>query len=124
MFLSEDDFMEKLYSTYYDDDQRNRVASLQRDLAFEILNSGCNVVMDAGFWSFEERKLLREIAKNANAHFELHYMKTPLHILKQRIKIRNIDLAKEFQTKLEDVENAYHKYFQEPVDEEGLVIHI
>lgn len=120
--LSEDDFMEILFNTYYGDEKREAVAKLQRNLAQKLLAQGLDVVMDAGFWGIPERDLLSEVAKNAKAKMELHYMNTSFEILEQRIIARNQNLESQYQTPLTEFEN-WKKSFQVPQKEENAIVH-
>jgi len=64
VFLSEDEWMDKLFGTFYDHDlEREGIAEIQKNLAQKILNSGASVVLDGGYWSKQERDGLRAAAK-------------------------------------------------------------
>lgn len=121
VFLSEDGWMDKLFGTFYDHDrEREIIAELQKDLAQKILSSGSNVVLDGGYWSKPERDGLRDVAKNAKANFELHFMDVDLPILKERAIARNKNLSEEFRTKPDDIERSFYNLFQRPDYEERL----
>ena len=117
--LSEDEFMEKLASTYYNEDLKYKIVNFLKEIATNLLKIGVNVVMDGGYWSKIERDELRNLAKNVNANFELHFLDTPLEILKKRAEARNFGLAEEFQTKIEDIDIAWKK-FEKPLNENAI----
>ena len=123
ILLSEDEWMEALIQSYYNETLRDSIMNLQIKIAEKILLSGINVVMDAGYWGKNQREQLRNMAKNANAKFELHYMKVPLEELTRRAADRNKNLVEEFQTKMKDLEIAFNIQFQEPDDTENFVLH-
>jgi predicted kinase/N-acetylglutamate synthase-like GNAT family acetyltransferase len=121
VFLSEDEWIEKLFGTFYDHDrEREIIAELQKNLAQKILNSGASVVLDGGYWSKQERERLREIAKSVKADFELHFMDVNLSILKKRAIMRNKNLSEEFQTKPDDIEKSFYNLLQRPNYEEHI----
>lgn len=122
ILLSEDEWMEALVQSYYNENLRNRIMDLQVNVAMKILSSGVNVVMDAGYWGKSQRDQLRQMAKFVNAKFELHYMKVPLEELKRRASDRNKGLNEEFQTKMQDLEIAFYK-FQEPDNAEDFILY-
>lgn len=124
ILLSEDEWMEGICKSYYNEDYKERIVEFQKKIAERLLRIGTNVVMDGGYWSKEERDNLRKCAKKANANFELHYMKVLLDELKRRAAERNKSLAEEFQTKMEDLEIAFNAKFQEPDNTENFILHI
>ncbi len=124
ILLSEDEWMKGICKSYYNEDYKERIVEFQKQIAERLLTIGTNVVMDGGYWGKEERDGLRECAKKANANLELHYMKVPLEELKRRAAERNKSLAEEFQTKMEDLEIAFYKQFQEPNNTENFILHI
>lgn len=121
LLLSEDEWMEKICNSYYNEEVKERIVNFQFEFAVKILKAGINVVMDGGYWSKEERDMLRNLAKKASADFKLFYTKASLEELKARALKRNETLAKEFQMKIEDLEFAYNK-FQEPTFEEEFIL--
>ena len=123
ILLSEDEWMEGICKSYYNEDYKERIVEFQKQIAERLLRIGTNVVMDGGYWGKEERDGLRECTKKAYANFELHYMRVPLEELKRRAAERNKSLVEEFQTKMEDLEIAFNAKFQEPDNTENFIVH-
>lgn len=120
--LSEDEWLKDLISMYDNDEMRNNVAGLHRKFASQLLGKGINVVMDGGYYKKEERDLLKNIAKNSGANFELHYLKVDFSILNTRRIERNKNIKKEFHTTEENLKKA-EKLFQEPASDENHILH-
>ncbi len=122
LLISEDEWMEKICNSYYNEEMKERIVNFQFEFAVKLLKLGTNIVMDGGYWSKEERDKLRGIAKAASADFKLFYTKASLQELKQRATERNKNLAPEFKMKIEDLSLAYNR-FQEPlVEEENFIL--
>ena len=113
ILLSEDEWMENICHSYYNEEIKERIVNFQCKVAERLLKIGTSVVMDGGYWSKEERDALACLAENAGATFHLFYIKVPLEELKRRVIERNKVLSSEFQTNIKDLELAYDK-FQEP----------
>ncbi|MFA7244590.1 MAG: AAA family ATPase [Candidatus Magasanikbacteria bacterium] len=63
-------------------------------IAKSILESGVNVILDFGFWSWKERTLFRKRASQLGVDFELYFIDVPLDQLRKQIKIRNKKLPR------------------------------
>jgi predicted kinase len=70
---------------------RGRVESLQWPLALRALRLGCDVVLDWGLWSKEERDLYRTAAREAGARVVLCLLDPPIDELWARLARRNAD---------------------------------
>lgn len=57
--------------------------------AVEIVKVGCNVILDWGFWSREERKMTAEYFGQADVEVEWHYIDIEQSRWKQLIEERN-----------------------------------
>lgn len=57
--------------------------------ASEIVAAGCNVILDWGFWSRDERKQVCEYYKSKYIHYEWHYIDISADDWNQNIRSRN-----------------------------------
>ena len=89
--LSPDEWMKALGFDFYDEAARSRVEGLQWQTTLQLLRSRCDVILENGFWSREERDGLRKAAMDADAEIEVHFMDVPLEELKRRLALRNQD---------------------------------
>ncbi len=67
----------------------DRVNKYLMKKAVEIVNAGCNVILDWGFWTREERKLTAEYFSQANVEVEWHYIDIEQARWQQLIEERN-----------------------------------
>ena len=86
-----DDWMQILAIDLYDEDMRERIESLQWKLAQDLLILGHVVIIEWGTWARSERDALRIEARALGAAVELHFLDTPLDILLDRIRRRNME---------------------------------
>jgi predicted kinase len=120
--LSEDEWIKDLIGKYDHDEIRENIAGLHRKFAARLLSKGINIVMDGGYFSKEERDLLRKVAKDAKSKFELHFMKTDFATINARRIARNKDLESQFWTTEENLKKAV-SYFQAPDQDEKYILH-
>lgn len=52
----------------------NRVNAYLMKKSVELVNIGCNVILDWGFWTFEQRKSVTEYYKSRNITLIWHYI--------------------------------------------------
>jgi len=57
--------------------------------AVELVKVGCNVILDWGFWTFEERKEISEFYKSNGIIYEWHYIDVIDEQWKRNIEERN-----------------------------------
>jgi len=55
----------------------------------EFVKAGCNVILDWGFWSFDERKEISEYFKSNSISYEWHYIDITDEQWKRNIAERN-----------------------------------
>lgn len=68
---------------------RGPIEQLQWDLVRRALERGCNVVLDWGFWSREERDRYRQEARALGARVVLCVLDPPFAELQERLHRRN-----------------------------------
>lgn len=92
VLLTPDVWMERIVGNGFDADRRKAVHAVQLDLAERLLKIGCDVILEFGFFSREERDIARSCASRAGAESELVFLDPPLEELRQRLEVRNADL--------------------------------
>ena len=58
-------------------------------MAENIINTGTNVILDFGLWTYKERRDIRLFFTKRDINIEIHYVNTPLKIIESNIKKRN-----------------------------------
>lgn len=86
-----DDWMMSAGIDLWDAAARDRIESLQLDLALDLLRSGAHVVIEWGVWSRAERDALRAAAHTVGALVELRHLDAPLDELWRRVEARDIE---------------------------------
>lgn len=71
------------------DDYARRTQKYLFDKSLEIIESGCDVILDWGFWQKNDRDFARKFYKSRNIACELHYIDTNDALWKSNIKKRN-----------------------------------
>ncbi len=87
----------------------------------EIVNLGCNVVLDWGFWLSEQRKEVTKYYKDNNIQFEWHYIDINDEQWMKNIATRNelIELGKSDDYFVDEgLYNKVNKLFDIPTREE------
>jgi predicted kinase len=86
-----DEWMDALGINLWDGEARQRIETLQWKMAKEILSFGHDVVIEWGTWARSERDVLRNGARDLGAAVELHFLDTPVDVLFDRIRRRNVE---------------------------------
>lgn len=89
--------------------------------SLEIAAAGNNVVIDLGLWTRLEREDVREFYRKRGAECELHYIKIPDKVWRERIEKRNRDVeAGLVQAYLvdENLQRKFESWFEEPTRDE------
>lgn len=66
-----------------------RVNSYLKKKSVELVNIGCNVILDWGFWTTIERKEVTEYYKSRNINIEWHYIDIDDESWEKNIRERN-----------------------------------
>jgi predicted kinase len=99
------------------DNARNPVEALQWKVAKRALSLGCNVVLDWGFWSQEERNKYRQEAQSLGAKVKTIFLNETVEKLWSRISKRPESLSGTLQITKSDLEQ-WAKMFEIPTEEE------
>lgn len=66
-----------------------KVRTYLYQLAEKIINSGTDVVLDFGLWTHKERQNIRSFFDERSISISIHYVKTPIEIIKKNAEKRN-----------------------------------
>ena len=92
----------------------------------EIVNNGCDVILDWGFWKKEERKQLTQYFQERNISIEWYYVSVDDETWKKNIEMRNKsvkehDDGSSFSLNEEILDRA-NKLFEVPSQDENMII--
>lgn len=121
--LTGDEWMHKLYPGISTPEAetgpcRSRVESLQWEIAIRALKLGCNVVVDWGVWSKEERDICRTRAREVGARVVLCFLDVPIDELWNRLSQRNAELSAGTFDIPREALVRWSDLFQRPTDDE------
>lgn len=71
------------------DARHTKVEELMWEVAVKVLQAGCDVILDFGFWTKSERDEFRRKARALGADAKIHYMDVPNDIIRERLEARN-----------------------------------
>jgi predicted kinase len=118
--LTADEWMLDLYpdeSRPAIDRRRNGVERLQWRLAERLLGIGCNVVVDWGLWTREEREIYRKRARRLGAGVVLAVVEAPLNELVNRTNARQLESVSQLAISEREIQE-WSLEFEHPAPEE------
>lgn len=121
--LTGDEWMHKLYPGISTTEAetgpcRSRVEGLQWSIGLRALALGCNVVVDWGVWSKEERDKCRTEAREVGARVVLCLLDVPVDELWSRLSQRNAHLPDDTFDIPREALLRWSERFQRPTDDE------
>ena len=104
------------------EDYDSKICGLSRDVAFQLVEKGIDVIIDEGFWEKEQRALLRRRIEEIGAEEVLYYLDTPIETIRERVARRSANPTKDsFRISRAMLDN-YLKYWQPPSEDEGYLL--
>lgn len=104
------------------EDYDSKISGLSRDVAFQLVEKGIDVIIDEGFWEKEQRALLRRRIEEIGAEEVLYYLDTPIETIRERVARRNVNPTKDSFKISGDLFDGYLKYWQPPGEDEEYVL--
>jgi predicted kinase len=89
--LCPDEWIDALSLDIWDVGKREKIESLQWQLAQQLLDLDLTVIIEWGTWARRERDALRLRARELGGAVELHYLSAPFEILLDRIQRRGME---------------------------------
>lgn len=100
----------------------HRVCELSRDVAFQLVEKGIDVILDEGFWTREQRVELGKRIHAIGANEVLYYLDTPIEAIRERVVGRNSNLTKDSFKISRSMLDNYLKFWQPPGGDENYVL--
>jgi predicted kinase len=89
------------------------------DAASELLRRDVDVILDDGFFLRENRMRVIELSRGLGATAKIHFLDTPLSVLRARLEARNANLPPYNFWLAPDMLQAFVGLFETPSDDEG-----
>lgn len=89
------------------------------EIAKQIAHCELEVILDLGFTKFEKRELFLALAEEQNIPTQIHYLKAPHSLRKQRVLTRNVEKGETFSFEVSaGMFDFMEGEFQSPRDKE------
>jgi predicted kinase len=116
--LTPDEWMSRIGLDGYDERARAAIEAIQWDLTETLLAAGKDVILEAGFWSKDERQRLRQRAAALGANSKIHFLDVSRDELIRRLTVRNAALPDHsFAVNIADLE-GWITLFEPPTHDE------
>ena len=102
-------------------DWDRRIVALSRGVAFRLVATGIDVILDDGFWAKDERAAMRRRIEAMGADAVRYDLDTPLDTIRARVARRSADPPEDSFRIGGALPDAYLPYWQPPGDDEGYV---
>ncbi len=91
-------------------------------VASEFLRRGTDVILDDGFFLRGHRRQYIDRGRDAGADVKIHFLDTPIHVMRERLVARNANLPKyNFPIELERFD-MFAEMYEPPTAEEGAAL--
>lgn len=100
----------------------SRICELSRDVAFQLVEKGIDVIIDEGFWEKGQRMELRERIEAIGAREVLYYLDTPIETIRERVAARNTNLTGDSFNISRAMLDGYLREWQPPGEDEDYVL--
>ena len=104
------------------DEYNRRICELSRDVAFQLVEKGVDVILDEGFWAKDERAELGRRIEASGARKVMYYLDTPIETIRERVVGRNNNLTKDSFNISREMLDKYLEYWQPLGDDEDYVL--
>lgn len=99
-----------------------KITELSRNVAFQLVEKGIDVIIDEGFWEKETRDEMKRRIREIGAKEVLYYLDTPTEMIRERVAGRSNSLTREsFKISREMLDN-YLQYWEPPTEDEGYIL--
>lgn len=99
-----------------------KVKSALRPILVDLLRNGVSVVLDFPANTVNQRRWIKDILVQADAHHEFHYLNSSHAICKAQLRERAIKEPERHATDTAEMFDAITIYFEPPASDEGFEI--
>ncbi len=102
-------------------DHDHMIVELSRDVAFELVAKGIDVILDEGFWSRDERTAMKRRIEGMGAEAVLYYFDTPIETIREPVARRSVDPPMDSFRISDALLDHYLPFWEPPGEDEGYV---
>lgn len=125
--ITKDEWMIKIFGNTITSDKNfkeydKKMTELATDIAFKILKSGGDVIIDEGFWVKTQRDNIKKKILRVGARPIIYYVECPVEVMKERVVNRSKNPPLDSFEINEEMFDAYLKYWEPPTAEEDILL--
>lgn len=125
--ITKDEWMVKIFGNTITSDKNfaeydRNVTELAKNIAFNILKTGKDVIIDEGFWAKSQRDNIKKKILELGARPILYYVECPIEEMRERVVNRSkIPPTDSFEIS-GNMFDSYVKYWEPPVEDEEFML--
>ena len=100
----------------------HRIIELSRDVAFQLVEKGIDVIIDEGFWAKQQRVELGKRIEEMGAKAVIYYLDTPIEVIRERVVERNSHVNHDSFMISGELLDHYLQFWQPPSEDEGHIL--
>ena len=125
--ITKDEWMIKIFGNKITSNKNfakydKKVTELTKHIAFKILESGKDVIIDEGFWAKSQRDDLKKKILAMGAKTILYYVKCPIEKMREKVVTRSGDPTEDSFEISGEMFDSYVKYWQPPEEDEEFIL--
>lgn len=125
--ITKDEWMIKIFGNKITSDTKfaeydKKVTELAKHIAFKILKSGADVILDEGFWVKSQRDEIKKKISEVGAKPILYYVQCPVEKMRERVVNRSKISSEDSFEITGELFDSYLKYWELPTKEEGFLL--
>jgi len=125
--ITKDEWVIKVFGNKVTSDKNfetfdKNITELATDMAFKILKSGNDVIIDEGFWVKSQRDEIKKKIQQIGAKPILYYVKTPVELMKTRVISRSNNPPVDSFEINEEMFDKYLKYWEPLTPNEEFIL--
>lgn len=103
-------------------DYDHRICGLSRDVAFDLVGKGIDVIIDEGFWEKEQRDIIMQRVAESGAKGIMYFLHTPVETIRKRVEDRNARPSDDSFIISGEMLDNYLRSWQPPGEDEDYVL--
>ncbi len=125
--ITKDEWMIKIFGNRITSDKNfeeydKKVTKLARDIAFKILESGTDVIIDEGFWARSHREEIKNKVIELGARPILYYLEQPIEEMRKRVVTRSETPPEDSFEISEEMFDSYLKHWEPLGEDEDFIL--
>ena len=125
--ITKDEWIAKIFGNKITSDNKfaeydKNITQLAKHIAFKILKSGKDVILDEGFWTKSQRDDIKKKIIAMGAKPILYYVEYPIEKMRERV-INRSKISPEDSFEIDgEMFDSYVKYWEPPAEDEEFIL--